>query len=381
MSESSTHSHHYHRRLSSLQSQLLDQDVVVLSDPHDLTYFTGFATLTPFEREAFCIITQRSATLLLSAFSSNQPVDGLTIESFSQLRSVGEFIRQRLGNNTSTRLFLDGSTLSMKEYNLLSHDLSPSQMLPTKHPAITILRQHKDQAEITALRQANILTHRAIQQAATSLRPGMTEQDVQDLVEKTLRTRPSTPLAFPTIVAFGENSAKPHHQPTDRKLIENEPVLIDCGATVDGYCADVTRTLWFGDTPDSVFITIEKVVQQAYAQTLETLTSYLSTPTTGRQADDVHPTSNCKAQDLDHTCRSYIEQQGYGDQFIHTTGHGVGLYIHETPSISSRDETTLEPTMVITIEPGIYIKGKYGYRFENSILITEDGYEELGVGG
>lgn len=359
----------YAERIHRLQHKLSNAEILLISNPYDLLYLVGFITLTPYEREAFLLVSQSQATLLLSSFSQNNEVTNVRQVMFGYHKPLGWCIQSFVADHPAgSRVFLDQKTLSLFEFGRIRQFVQPRQYTTEDLPLVSQLRMKKDETEIQSLRKANAVTHQILEETLQSLQVGMTEQEVQDLFERKLQTRPSEPRAFPTIVAFGEHTAAPHHQPTQRALKKNEPVLIDCGATVNYYCADVTRTIWFGDQPDPEFIKIEKIIKQAYTQTIDKLTTNHQPPIT-----------LLKAQDLDRACRTFIEQQRYGDKFIHTTGHGVGLYIHESPSISSRDETELEPNMVITIEPGIYIDGKFGYRYENSILIKEDGYEELGI--
>lgn len=229
----------------------------------------------------------------------------------------------------------------------------------------------KVDTEIEALAHANHITHNAITFALSQLTAGMTEQDIQLLIEKNMREQGAFELAFPTIVAFGDHSALPHHQPSNRPLRGNDAVLIDCGAKWQHYCADVTRTVWFGNTPDPEFAKIENVVKNAYQKAVVSCKLSVVSTVESQHAAPLQATS------LDKTARDLITAAGYGQQFIHTTGHGVGLYIHEQPSLNLHNETVLKPGMVITIEPGIYLEGKFGYRFENSIALTENSAQEL----
>jgi Xaa-Pro aminopeptidase len=195
----------------------------------------------------------------------------------------------------------------------------------------------------------------------------MSELQIARQLEIAMLEAGSTGPAFPTIVAIGEHGALPHHQPTDRVLQPDEPILIDFGATYQGYRSDITRTVWIGDQVSDAFTKYEQLVRQAYTASL----ALLSHPT------ESTPFTPPTAGMLDQAARQVIATAGYGAEFIHTTGHGVGLDIHEQPSLYQGQPTPITPGMVITIEPGIYLTGTMGYRYENTILVTETGYTEL----
>ncbi len=166
--------------------------------------------------------------------------------------------------------------------------------------------------------------------------------------------------SFDLIVAFGENGALPHHVTSERKLKDNEPILIDFGCVYKGYCSDITRTFFHG-TPGEEFNKVYNIVKKAHDEGLKALKPGLA------------------AKAADKVCRDIISDEGYGQYFIHSTGHGVGLEIHESPAVSSRadEKSLLKKGMAVTVEPGIYLLGKFGVRIEDTALITDDGCEVL----
>lgn len=362
-----TSSASFRSRLRAVQRALPDHTAVLISDHFHLLYLTGFVTLTPYEREAFLLVTQNSATLYLSSFSDAQEVPGLTVTSFSSRTPLSGAVETICKNEKLQQLFYDPRTLSVNEWQPLSRVLPAKLFTPQTEDLVTQLRQVKDHREQSSLRQANHLTHQALNTTLQQLHAGMTEQEVRDFFEAQLREKHVTGFAFPTIVAFGDHTALPHHQPTTRRLTTNQPVLIDCGAKWDHYCADVTRTIWFGEQPSAQFLNVEKVVTEAYHAAFQLCES------------KAEQSKLLTAAQIDHAARKVIEAAGLGAHFIHTTGHGVGLYIHESPSLNSSNPTPLQPGTVITIEPGIYLDGEFGYRFENSVLLTEHGAQEIGV--
>lgn len=388
-------------RIKKLQFTLESHNAYCISDRNDLFYLTGFVTLTPEEREAFLLVTPQTSHLFLSAFSFSPKVAGIEQMEMSYTRPLSKSLQELIDEQKLSALLVDCKSLNAFEYLELSKKLTDCELIDMNESTVAKHRQIKDSSELSALRTANTLTHRAINETLSQIKVGQSEQEVCEYLELSLRKHGVKQMSFPTIVAFGSHTAIPHHQPTDRTLKKNEAVLIDCGAKWQQYCADMTRTIWFGDSPDEEFNKIEKAVQQAYDATVAKLQkgkeresrikdrevnsegnvsseSNHKPQNTTLTPDTRHLTPNL-ARDLDMTARSLIDKSGYGKQFIHTTGHGVGLYIHEQPSISWKNETKITPGMVITIEPGIYLEGKFGYRHENSVYVKEDGYEELGL--
>ncbi|SYV97839.1 Xaa-Pro aminopeptidase [Mycoplasmopsis edwardii] len=163
---------------------------------------------------------------------------------------------------------------------------------------------------------------------------------------------------FDEIIASAASSAEPHHHPTDKLIEDNNLLKVDFGAKYKGYTADITRTFFIGDEA------------KANPKAKEILQIVKEAAALGRKA--VRP--GVKTSDIDRICRDYIASKGYAEYFTHSTGHGLGIDVHELPSVSSRAETVLEPGMIITVEPGIYIEGLGGARIEDDVLVTENGY-------
>lgn len=355
-------------RIQKSQKEISPSSALLVSDPLDIYYLTGFICLTPEEREAYVLLTHDTAYLFLSSFSTPTEVEGLQVHIGGVERVLREKLPIFCEELKLNKVLIDGNSLRFNEYEFIK-SLLPSQVkiIAANESTIATQRIIKDRTEIESITKANAITHAALNTVFTRLEVGMTETEVQKKLEKAMRDLGVTEFAFPTIVCFGKSSALPHHQPDDTKLTPNQPILIDCGAKWQKYCADVTRTVWFGDNPEPQFIEIENIVKTAYDKTLSAL----------KNRKGILSKEKLTAAHLDKIARDHINKSGYGQNFIHTTGHGVGLYIHEQPSLNQRNMTDIKPGMIITIEPGIYLEEKFGYRFENSILVTEDSAEEL----
>jgi Xaa-Pro aminopeptidase len=219
-------------------------------------------------------------------------------------------------------------------------------------------RSVKDDGEIAAITAACAVTAEAMRWLIDGLRPGRSEREVATALERRFIDLGAEGVAFPSIVATGVNGAVPHHRPGDRQLAPGELVTIDAGAVVDGYHADCTRTVAVG-TPDERLAEIHAIVAEAQGQGVEAVTAGIS------------------CGDVDEAARATIEAAGYGAAFVHGTGHGVGLEIHEAPAVTRGATATLAPGAVITVEPGIYLADVGGVRIEDTLVVTDHGSRRL----
>ncbi len=216
------------------------------------------------------------------------------------------------------------------------------------------LRQIKDKGEIESICRAAEIACGAFDDVLGWAKPGMTEKEVRAYLDYAMFRRGSEGNAFSTIAAAGLNGSMPHAVPSDHVIQKGELLTLDFGAKANGYCCDMTRTIAFGKVSDEL--------KDIYYAVLEAQK---------RALDAVKPGACCR--DIDAIAREYLEAR-YPGAFGHSLGHGVGLFIHETPGLSTRDETLLVPGHVVTVEPGVYIPGVGGCRIEDMALITEDGF-------
>ncbi len=361
-------------QLEKLQAKIPPRTALLLSNTGDIRYFAHFEILVPEEREALLLVTQKSATLLHANFSPVQAQVGIEAVPGCQPEVLKKKLLQISGRERIRELWIDKNTLFVSELEAV-REIGGLKITGLDRTMIWNLRSVKTADEIAAIKMACQMTVKALKQVMARLEPGMTELEVKKMLEESLRALGSEASAFPTIVAFGEHTALPHHQPTGAQLKKNLPVVIDIGASYQGYCSDMTRTFWFGDQPAEKFVEIEEVVQAAYQVALEKLGNLGGGGSAG-DAGSGKLSDGLSAKDLDWAVRNYIASQGYGPNFIHTTGHGLGLAIHEQPSLSWLNDTPLQPGMVLTIEPGIYLTGEFGYRHENTVLLGKK-VEEL----
>ncbi len=221
------------------------------------------------------------------------------------------------------------------------------------------LRMIKSRAEIECIRRASRLAEGVLADMTGNLGSGQTEQAVAARIDYEFKLRGAEGASFAPIVLFGPRSSLPHGMPGARTPEKGDVVLIDMGCVLDGYCSDLTRTFTYGTIPGTWF-------EEIYTITLNAQQAALGA---------VKPGVGCA--EVDAVARAIISDAGYGDQFGHGLGHGVGLEVHEAPRLNRQSDTMLRPGMVVTVEPGIYLPGKGGVRIEDLVVVTEDGCEIL----
>jgi Xaa-Pro dipeptidase len=248
--------------------------------------------------------------------------------------------------------------LRLLEFRLIS-DAAPKADIVSAEDSVSKMRMYKDQGEISAMRKAVDIAQRALNATLSQVRIGLTEQELAaELTLQLLRAGCDPQVPFAPIVSSGPNAANPHATPSDRKLSSGDLLVIDWGASYQGYFSDITRTFAIGNL-EPEYSQISRVVLEANSA--------------GRES--AHP--GIAAEVVDQAARAVIEAAGYGRYFTHRTGHGLGMEAHEDPYIRAGNLLLLEPGMAFTIEPGIYLPGRNGVRIEDDVVITPTGTECL----
>lgn len=325
-------------------------DAILVDDPTNLHYLTGLIMSA-----GKMLITPKDAVLIVDnryyeSCKAKSPVPVLQSEK-SSFESV---------LNDVSVLAFDSSTTSYQDFLDLKKLLKDRELLPLDNP-LQKIRSVKDPEEILILREAASLGRQGFQYAKSFLKDGIKEEEVAQELEIFWKRKGGQGLAFEPIIAFGKNSALPHYRASETVLTQGTTVLMDIGVKWKGYHSDLTRTFFWGEPPP-IMHEIYAIVQEAQNRAF----------------------ALCKPGiligDLDAVARDYISSQGYGENFLHSLGHGVGLEIHEWPLIRKKEpyqNLSLVAGMVITIEPGIYLPGIGGVRIEDTVAITNSGYEIL----
>jgi Xaa-Pro aminopeptidase len=256
------------------------------------------------------------------------------------------------------RLGLEAHGVTWAQQRAFAGEWFPEAELVATEHLVEDLRRVKEPAEVARIQAACAIADEALAVVSLRLADRPTEREVALWLELEMRDRGASGTSFDPIVASGPNGAKPHARPTGRPIEAGEPVVIDFGCIVDGYCSDMTRTLSVGDPgPDAR--RVYEVVRDAQQ--------------VGRDA--VSAGADCAG--VDKACRDVIEAAGWGDAFVHGTGHGVGLEIHEAPRVAATARDTLASGYVVTVEPGVYLPGVGGVRIEDTVVVTDDGADVL----
>jgi Xaa-Pro aminopeptidase len=220
------------------------------------------------------------------------------------------------------------------------------------------LRAVKEGEELALLRKSCLIAGKAFGMIKPRIKTGRTELSVYRELEDIMQGMGASGNSFSLIVGFGPDSALPHHETGERKLKNNEAVLLDYGCVYGNYCSDITRTYFHGKPTDE-FRKVYSIVAAS------------------QKAGIARVRAGVKTRDVDAACRGLISDAGYGQYFTHGTGHGVGMEIHEAPTLNTRSAETLKAGMIVTVEPGIYLHGKFGVRIEDTLLVTGSGREVL----
>ncbi|MFM7827890.1 MAG: M24 family metallopeptidase [Acidimicrobiaceae bacterium] len=267
-------------------------------------------------------------------------------------------LREALANATKSIkiVHFDSAELTVGQLENMTDQLSSE--LRKIAPIVPKLRRRKTEPEIERMQLAALATDLAMAEVVPMLSQGLTERDIRDELDYRMRRHGAEFTSYDTIVASGPNAARPHHRPVSRRIETGDSVVIDVGGLVDGYHSDMTRTFLIGDV-DAVLSEMHEVVSKSQLLGLAAVKA------------------GVLAQDVDKTCRDYIAEAGFASEFTHSTGHGVGLQIHEMPWVRTGFAEPLEVGEVVTVEPGVYREGLGGVRIEDLVVVTQSGCRVL----
>ena len=337
-------------------------DVSFITSTENVFCLSGFYS-DPHERLLGLVIFQNEEPILVcpamekeDAKSSgwNYDVIGYTdIDNPWEL--VGKAIHTRIQN--ISKVSIEKEHLNVERYEALS-SMFPNAVFSPAEEKLRKLRMIKDKKEISIIREACKLADYAIEVGCAEIKEGKTEIEIVAAIEYELKKKGITDMSFATMVLTGANGASPHGTPGLTKIQKGDLVLFDLGVVVDGYCSDITRTVAYGDINDDQKNIYDTVLKAQLAA-----------------LDASKPGAKC--MDIDLAARNVIKDAGFGEYFPHRLGHGLGISVHEYPSLTSTNPLVLKTGMVYTIEPGIYVPNVAGVRIEDDVYVTEDGVEIL----
>ena len=338
-------------------------DSLLVSHPDNRRYLSGFSghDAPPLDTAGFLLIGPNDICLItdgrydIQAAGELAPEMGITV--VVRKGKVAPAIAEQVQARNCKRLGFETLHLIHAWWRALDKSL-PDTDLVAVQKVVDPLRTSKDEDELRIMRRAISISDRAFDIVSRRIEPGMTEKQVAWEIEKTMRDLGADERAFGSIVAAGPNGAMAHAVPGDRPIREGEPIVIDMGARLDGYNSDMTRTLCLGEPTDK-FREVYNIVLEAHLEAERRLKAGVSGVEADRYARDV------------------IEAAGYGEQFSHSLGHGIGLEVHESPSLSKFSEDTIPENATTSVERGIYIEAWGGVRIEDLVIFRADDVEVL----
>lgn len=345
------------KRVQKLQQMLINEDLqaLLVTNPYNLRYLTNFTGST-----GYALITQTNQYFITDFRYLEQAAKQCVGYEIIENSTANQYtiLVDLLKQNNLVEVGFEENNITFALYSLLSDLLAPNQinLIPVTG-LIEELREIKDEDEIATIKQACAIADNAFEHILTYIEPGMTEIQVANELDFFMRSQGASGVSFDTIVASGVRSAMPHGVASEKKIEVGDFITLDYGCYYNGYVSDMTRTISLGEPRDQILKDIYQIVLNAHLKVGEMAAPGL----TGKELDSV--------------ARDYIASFGYAEQFGHSTGHGIGLEVHEQPMISKVSDYTLVPNNVITNEPGIYLPGVGGVRIENDLLITDKGNE------
>jgi Xaa-Pro aminopeptidase len=346
----------FHRRRRALVSRLSESksDCLLITSPANWYYLTGFTG------EAGALVISRKGTTLITdgrfMVQGHKETSGIGI--LRQKGSLFESVAKYLRVSQSRRVWFDPSQLTVVQLERFRRAAGRRFKWVPAPGVVEAQRMRKDARELAQMRKAAIMAGELVQFAISRLKPGIREFEVAGEIEYQMRKRGASGPAFETIVAFGERAALPHARPTGKRLRKNELVVLDLGVILGHYCSDITRTVFVGRAPQRIRTWYEAVLE-------------------AQAAAIARVKSGAACGDVDAAARQVLAGYRLDQLFVHSTGHGLGLEVHEDPRIARGETRLLEPGNVITIEPGVYSEGLGGIRIEDDVAVHADRTEVL----
>ena len=343
-------------RVEGLVAQLQEKELdgVLISAPENRRYLSGFSGSA-----GYLFITKANAILVTDSRYTEQATNQSPYFDVRQVKGGWDWLIDEMKSFGVKKVGFESQDMTVGTYNSLIDSIKGDSALGdvSMVPAAGLAENQriiKDKEELQMLQLAIDAADKAMDQVCPNITPGMTEREVAWKMEMAMRDFGADAISFDTIVAAGPNGAMAHHQPSDYVIKPSDPIVIDMGAKVGGYCSDLSRSIAVGE-PDETFNKIYDTVLGAQLTAINTVKIGM----TGEETDNLS--------------RDVIVQAGYGDNFGHSLGHGVGLVIHENPRVGPRSPDVLELNTVFTVEPGIYLSGWGGIRIEDIVILRENG--------
>lgn len=348
----------YMKRIAKVQEkmQLENLDYLILGPSSNMYYFTGFKMVADERLQLIIIPSSGTPTAILQEMykeeAENIMKGRITILTWNDKQEPLQLVKEILQETKNIRIAVDDTLRSRHLIKMMT--VFPDCSFACASRLVDSLRMFKDEEEIKMIAKAEALADKVMEKVQEVIKPGMREKELEFFVVKSFQEMGADGISFKPIVASGNNSSSPHHISDNREFQAGDFIIVDCGGIIDGYCSDITRTFCLGKATEEM-----KKIYNAVREANEESFSILH--------------KGCLAEEVDRRARKVISDFGYGSYFTHRLGHGIGLDIHEAPYLVEGNRQQILPGMVFSIEPGIYLPGKYGVRIEDIVVITEEG--------
>jgi len=343
---------------SSLVNLMKDWGIqgLIMENPANYFWYTGFSG-----EECFCVITHDDVELIVDSRFTEQAKEeapDVIVRQYNSPTERDDMIANFFQRKDISLIGYEGSTLTHNRFTTYQQILGKRIEFIDVTRLFNITRAVKSTHEIECIEKAANIVDNVFEELCTFIKSGMSEKEIAAEIDYRMRKHGAQKASFDTIVASGFRGALPHAMPSDKVLEHGETLVLDFGAYYDGYCSDITRTLFIGE-PDKEMTKVYDVVLQAQMSAISALTDGVG------------------EKDADAIARNIISEAGYGEYFGHSLGHGLGVEIHEAPRLSPRGTSALSVNNVVTVEPGIYLPGKGGVRIEDDVVILDHGCRVL----
>lgn len=350
--------------------KLLDEnslDALFVSSLPNITYLTGFAGFSNEDRDAFLLITHKHQYIFTHGIykeAVKRQVKNFDLIDIKRESPISASLGKLVEEEQIGALGFEAFDLRVAEYDRLTKQLNKDILSPSN--IVEKLRIRKSPEELQALKHACKLGDKAFTYILSEIKLGITESELAAQLDFYIKSQGAI-NSFPTIIAFEENAAHPHHMPTNKKLEKNNLVLMDFGVRLNNYCSDMTRTVSFGKATQEKKYVYE-TVKIAQHKAIEFLNSHLPARIVTQSVAGGSTLNSIKGSDVDSVARNHITSQGF-PTMPHSLGHGIGLEVHESPRLTPVTKERIDEGMVFSIEPGIYLLEKFGVRIEDLFAI------------
>lgn len=324
-------------------------DAYLLISDVNRFYFTRLQT------SSGCVILTKDQKIFITDFRYIETAKK-SLSDYNVILQTGSLfaaIQEEVKKLGVTRIGFEDEYLSVSTFTQLKRSLEGIEFIPVSKQ-LSLKRAIKTEEEISRIAASQVVAQKALTKAVGNLKPGITEKEFAAEILYEMQMLGADNMSFDIIVAFGANSAMPHYKTGNKKLEKNDMILVDMGAKMNGYCSDMTRTFSIGDVGEQLK-ELHQLVLEAQLLAIKGIKAGI----TGREADAI--------------AREFFKANGYDKEFGHSLGHGIGIEVHENPRLSATCEDILQPNMVVTVEPGLYIEGVGGVRIEDMLVVKEDG--------